>query len=473
VPEETEKRKPGRPRKVIPATNIVTEVFHEDGWDNMIIGLGQAQDRSQYTTYGNAVFLDDATLSQLYLGEGLASRIVNVVADDSTREWISLEDEYADEQITPDLERLNAEEALNTAVRWRRLYGGSLILIGALDGRSVDQPLAEDKIRAIEYLKVIDRTCVDITSSIYDTSLSSPTFGKILQYKVRYTVNREQYDMFIHYTRVIELKNDQIPTTSYSSVPDYTKYWGMSSLQPINSALRDLGGINTSIVNILYGYCSGTYKFKGLAQLLAAGGEEKLSKRLRALEMSTSVLNARVLDVDEQFTREYTSLASLPEIVDRFMLNLSGSTGIPVSRLYGKTPSGLNAQGGSEQDNRIYYDLIEADQRNKLMPAIRRLVGLIARTKKIAPEDISITFNSLYQMSEEEKAKVDYQIAQTAKIYHDINMALVEAGIRDGQEYAKELGYEDEYTEPVDDPPPPTTTMPMTGKTVPNVTNGK
>ncbi len=469
MPDEAIKRGRGRPRKIhtdtIPTPSPTPEAprglegtgaFHSDGWQNVIIGLGQVQDRSQYTQYGYATILTDDVLTQLYMGEGLASRIVNVIADDCTREWINIPDEKASELVMPELERLNAEEIFNTAIRWRRLYGGAIILVGAMDGRSVDQPLAEERIRSIEYLKVIDRTCIDISGSEFDYNPKSPTYGRIIKYKVRYTINNQTFDMMVHYTRVIEMKNDPIPATSLSAVPDYIKYWGMSSLQPINAALRDLGGINQSIVNILYSFCSGTYKFKGLAQLLAAGGEEKLSKRLQALEMSTSILNARVIDADESFSREYTSLASLPEIVDRFMLTLSGSTGIPVTRLYGKTPSGLNASSGSEHDNRVYYDLIEADQRNKVLPAIRWLVGLIARQLKYA-EPISIEFNSLYQLSAEEQAKVDKTNAEAKSIETNINERLIKLGIRDPEEYAKELGYEDEYTfiEPDPEPDPP------------------
>jgi phage-related protein (TIGR01555 family) len=104
------------------------------------------------------------------------------------------------------------------------------------------------------------------------------------------------------------------------------------------------------------------------------------------------------------------------------MLKLSGSTGIPVTRLFGRSPAGLNATGESDLTN--YYDLVEATQRNRLMPAIRRLVNLICAWKGIkkVPE---ITFNSLYQMSEEEKAKVDYTEAQTKQIY--VNMGALDA----------------------------------------------
>ena len=464
--EESEvKRGPGRPRKS-PATDVVTAfpaqhadaatpaVFREDGWENVILGLGSVQDRSKYTKYGTASFLDDVTLGQLYIGDGLASRIVNAVADDCTREWICLTEEEERDAILPDLERLNVEDAFNIAIRWRRLYGGSLILIGALDGRMVDQPLDETRIKSIEYLKVIDRTCVDLSGSVFDMEPKSPTFGKCLQYKVHYNINNHPIDMMIHYTRVIEFKNDAVPTSEYTTFPDYVHYWGMSSLQPVNEALRNLGGIDQSVVNILYGFCSGTYKFKNLAQLLAAGGEAALSKRIRALEMASSALNARILDSEEDYTKEFTSLAGLDQLIDRFMLLLTGSTGIPVTRLFGKSPSGLNASSASESDTRTYYDLIEADQRNREMAPLRRIIALLSRLRKLATP-AKFEFNSLYQLTEKEKADIEKLEAETLQIVTNVNLSLIEVGIRDPLEYAKELGYEDEYSEPEPEPVAP------------------
>ena len=97
--------------------------------------------------------------------------------------------------------------------------------------------------------------------------------------------------------------------------------------------------------------------------------------------MSKSVLNAVILDRDEMYDKQYTTLAGLPEVIDRFMLQLSGATGIPVTRLYGRSPAGLNATG--ESDLRNYYDLIEAAQRNRLMPPLRKLINIISEWQGI------------------------------------------------------------------------------------------
>jgi uncharacterized protein len=444
----TIKRPVGRPRKnPLPETRLDSaSVVRNDDWKNSLVGLAQTQDKSQYTSYNGATIIDDSTLLEMYLGDGLASRIIDIVADDMTREWIWIEGEAQRKPINNVLEALNAEEAFNTAIKWQRLYGGSLIIIGALDGRSIELPLYEKSIRNIEYLKVVDRTCVDIANSVFDLDPTSPTYGKILKYNVRYYIQNEMVDVFIHYTRVLEFRNDPVPVGKYNGLNQDIRYWGISSLQKINEAIRDLGGITQSIVNILYDFTFGVYKFEGLAQLLASDstGEAQsgLVKRLNAINSSRSIINAAVLDKEEEYTKQYTTLAGLPEMVDRFMLQLSGSTGIPVTRLYGRSPAGLNATG--ESDTRQFFDLIEAQQRNRLMPPIRKLVNLICAWKGIDPDSVEITFNSLYQLTEEEKAKISKTEAETEEIKIRTAQALVDAGC-DPQKVAKKYGYDDVF----------------------------
>lgn len=447
----TTKRPVGRPRKnPLPETRLdsaqETKVVRNDDWKNSMVGLAQTQDKSQYTRYNGANIIDDGTLLEMYLGDGLGSRIVDVVADDMTREWIYIDEEAQRKTIFNVLDTLNAEEAYNTAIKWQRLYGGSLIIIGAMDGRSIELPLYEKAIRNIEYLKVVDRTCIDLANSVFDTDPNSVTYGKVLKYNIRYQIQNTFVDILIHYTRVLEFHNDPIPIGKYTGLNQDLRYWGISSLQKINESIRDLGGISQSIVNILYDFTFGIYKFEGLAGLLSSDstGEAQsgLVKRLNAINASRSIINAAVLDKTEDYQKQYTTLAGLPEMVDRFMLQLSGSTGIPVTRLYGRSPAGLNATG--ESDLRNYYDLIEATQRNRLMPPLRKLINLICVWKKIDPDSITITFNSLYQLSEEEKSKIAKADAETEEIKIRTAMALIDAGC-DPQKVAKRFGYDDMF----------------------------
>ena len=63
------------------------------------------------------------------------------------------------------------------------------------------------------------------------------------------------------------------------------------------------------------------------------------------------------------------------------------------------------------------------------------------------PIEVEFEFNSLYQMSEIEKANLAKTEADTQAVLIDNNLKLCEAGVRSYEAYSKELGYGDEYTE--------------------------
>ena len=449
-----------KPKDIAPSTlpqpaPIAESSPRFDGWGNVFTGLGGVNDKTSYTKYGSSPIIDDDSLSLIYMGDGLGGRIVDVIADDMTREWIYLgedeEDDMSDsaQLIMEELQRLNAEEAFNLAIKWQRLYGGAIIIVGAMDGQGPDKPLRMQSIKNIEYLKVVDRTNIPITECVFDEEPTSPTFGHILYYKVNYYVGSKVIPMKIHYSRVIPFYNDPIPSKMRGYTDVNLRHWGMSSLQRIYEELRDLGAITQSTVNIMMEFIIGKYKIKHLAEMLASGQEQKVVQRLEVMNRSKSVINAVLLGEDEEYTRDYATLAGLPEVIDRFMLKLSGSTGIPVTRLFGRSPAGLNATG--ENDLRNYYDLIEANQRNKLLAPLRLLVSMVSAYKKIADVP-DVTFNSLYQLSTEEQAKVDKLDAETDKIKAETENVYVTMGAKDVLDVSKEHNWEPPEAEDFNDP---------------------
>lgn len=412
---------------------------HSDGWQNFFAGIGMSsRDKTIHTEYGSFTELDDETLTQIYMGDGLGSRIIDCVADDMTREWIYLFDETARETFEREIMRLGAETKFNEALRWQRLYGGSLIYLGAMDGGRPESPLNVAKIKSLEYLNVFAKTDISVGDSKWDTNPNSPTYGKIVQYMLRDHINGVTNSRLVHHTRVIPFFNDPIPPKLRVGLNADTRYWGRSSLQPIYEALRDLGGINQSVANILYEFIIGKYSFPYLNEMLAEGKESQLIRRIEIMNMSKSIINGILLGENETYTRDYATLAGLPEVIDRFMLALSGSTGIPVTRLFGRSPAGLNATG--ENDLRNYYDLIQAAQRNKLRYPLHQFMSALFKTT--TPPKFE--FNSLYQMTEKEKAEClqleSLAGLQKAQMYN----AYILDQVLSAEEVRKELGKEEE-----------------------------
>ena len=230
----------------------------------------------------------------------------------------------------------------------------------------------------------------------------------------------------IHASRVLEFKSDAVPSQIYSGVTPDVKYWGIPKLQSIYNTLSAHGSILQNISNILYEFNSGTYKLKNLGQLLAAGNEDLLMKRMRAIQAGTSTLNARILDTEEFFQRDFASLASLDQLIGVYMLQLCGVANIPMVRLFGKSPSGFSS---GEYDIKNYYDSVEVYQRTKLSPPMRYLFKMIALKNKLDP-DVDFEFNSLYQLNETEKAELAKTEAQTAQLIASTEQSYIDLGHR-------------------------------------------
>ena len=102
-------------------------------------------------------------LTTLYRESWLAKRIIDMPAEDMTRAWYSLTSSASPEELMA-LRRLESRHAIRSeitsAIRWARLYGGSLAVI-VIRGEEdlLDQPLREDSLYpgCFQGLLVVDR----------------------------------------------------------------------------------------------------------------------------------------------------------------------------------------------------------------------------------------------------------------------------------------------------------------------------
>jgi phage-related protein (TIGR01555 family) len=259
-------------------------------------------------------------------------------------------------------------------------------------------------------------------------------------------------DYMVHHSRVLEFKGVPLPTYTSIGVTQDAKYWGVSKLQSIYSKLSAYGSIMQNTQNILYEFNSSTLKLNGLSQLFQAGKEDLLIKRVQAIQAATSTLNVRILDKDETFQKDFTSLASLDQLIGVYMLQLCGVSNIPMVRLFGKSPSGFSS---GEYDIKNYYDSVEVYQRTRMAPPLRKFLAILGAKYKVSAV-IKFTFNSLYQLTEPEKIDISKKEAETEKLKAETAELYINLGIRDAFEIAKENGWEKEFVEvDVEETPPP------------------
>lgn len=96
---------------------------------------------------------------------------------------------------------------------------------------------------------------------------------------------------------------------------------------------------------------------------------------------------------------------------------MSGAADVPVTRMLGQSPKGMNSTG--ESDLRNYYDHVAAKQKVELTPNLARLDrALIRHALGAEPDDVWYTWRPLYQPSDKEKAEI---FAGKAKAIKDLS----------------------------------------------------
>lgn len=390
----------------------------KDGWYNATIGLGKRGfDKNVDTYFQGGLSFSDMELTSIYAENGIGSRIINRPAADSVRRWFSVPDD-PENKIINQLSAINAQDAIKKAQSWARLYGGAIIIMNTDDGRLLEEELIVNRVKEIKGLKVFSRPNIQFDYTSIDIDPESNTFEEPTQF----TITTRYGSMFkVHRSRCLIFKGYEIPNipnqlergTSNTS-EDW--YWGISELYRVYTNLRSLSSSIQGISSILQEFVVSLYKIKDLSQVILQGNLDVLYDRMDIIHTSKSNLNGVFLDADgEDYQRNSAQLSGVDKVLEMLVLMLSGASGIPITLLFGRSPSGLNASGDS--DIRLYYDDIASFQNGPLQHSISPLLeiaGLIAKIKNPV-----IEWNPLWEPSEKEKAEIRKVQADTDKIYID------------------------------------------------------
>lgn len=421
-------------------------VERKDGWLNLFTGLGTKADKTKSTRAVPTGFLADAEKEIIYADDGLGARIVDLLPEDMMKQgWhyvFENEKEGFDNYskiYNHVFKEIRANYKITQALKWARLYGGALILLGVYDGESLDQPLNLNKIKNFENLKIIPRNNVMYGTMEFQMNPELPHYGQVEYYPVTFYTGRQYQMQRVHYSRVIEIKGIEIPSSEASLIPMEFRYWGLSVFQRIQDRLKELGSSFSSLAKLLNELTIGKYKYKDLAQIMASDeGGELVQKRLQAMDLMKSVFHSVLLDTDESFERDTLSFGGVSDVMYQFMMMTSAATGYPMTKLFGISPGGLNSTG--DADMYQYYDMVKARQESDLLPILDRLIKIISEWQRI-PEP-EIVFNPLEQMTEKEQAELEEKKANTEYRKMETYQGYIDMGIM-SPEIVEELEFGD------------------------------
>lgn len=422
----------------------IKNIIKKDGWLNLFSGLGTRADKTKSTKAVPTGFLTDAEKEVIYADDGLGARIVDVLPDDMMKQGWHYKFENEKEGFEKyskiydsAFKEIRANDKINKALKWARLYGGCLILLGVFDGEKLDTPLNLNKIKSFENLKIIPRNNVLYGTMEWQMNPELPHYGQVEYYPVTFYTGRQYETVRVHHSRVIELHGIEIPSSEASIIPMEYRYWGISVLQRVQDRLKDLASSFGSLSQLFHEITIGKYKYKDLAEIMASeGGEKLVQNRLQAMDLMKSTFHSILMDVEESFERDTISFSGISDVLDQFMMMTSASTGYPMTKLFGISPGGLNSTGDSDMYQ--YYDMVRAKQQTELLPIIERLIHIISEWQRV-PEP-TVEFNPLEQMTEKEQAELEEKKANTEYRKMETYQGYIDMGIM-SPEIVEELEY--------------------------------
>ena len=186
-----------------------TSEVRADGWMNVLTGLGICgRDKKMNGRFVMTKIFDRAELDMMYRSDGLLRRIIDMFSEEMTRQGFEIEGD-TNGDITAQLKMMRANQHITNLIKWARLYGGAISIIGIDDGLPLDQPVDEPSIRSVQWLRTFDRYQAWSRDGTFESDLNSPNYG----FPNVYTVNdnRTGAIFYVHYTRVLRMDWNILP----------------------------------------------------------------------------------------------------------------------------------------------------------------------------------------------------------------------------------------------------------------------
>jgi phage-related protein (TIGR01555 family) len=237
-----------------------------DGWSNLLTGLGQTgRDKNKATTFCMDRRFGPSELDQIYRSDGMTRRVIDLVAEEMVRQGWDIENDPKG-MIQVKLDELKINSVMMDMLRWSRLYGGSLGVIGIADGRPLEEPVNMNAVNDVKWIHVFDRFSVSSADGRINDDMNSPNYGKPNAYLV--TDSRTGTSFVVHHSRTIRCDWNEL-TPRWVMDNDT---WGDPLMQTIYEELKNYSSAFANCGVIIHDFVNYVLKIPGLAGLLASDG---------------------------------------------------------------------------------------------------------------------------------------------------------------------------------------------------------
>ena len=345
-------------------------------------------------------------LNSLYRGNWVVQNIIGAIPEDTVKKWFRITTNAALEYIEK-FNKMQRQTKLRQSIiegmKWGRLYGGAvgLILIAGQEDQ-LESPLDLDTIipDSFKGLYIVDRWSGVYPDMELISDINDPDFGLPAYYEIRNESGVMTHR--VHHSRVVRFVGRQLPF--WERIVEM--HWGQSEIESIYDEIVRRDNVAANIASLTFRANISVYEMDNLDQLFAVGGTQaqmRFWNMIQSQSVLESNLGVKMVNKGDNVKQLQYSFAGLADVYEQVMMDVAGASRIPVTKLFGRSPSGLNATGESDLQN--YYDYIEERRETDFRPIIERLLPIMALSAwGEIPDDLDFTFEAVRTASDEEKA---------------------------------------------------------------------
>lgn len=399
---------------------VVVRAPTSDSFQNLAADFGIGTDNvTSASTYGfNPITRNRTLLEWMHRGSWLAGVAIDVVGDDATRAGIDITSQIDPddvEEIQRGLVESGVWRSCNDVFRWSRLYGGAIGAI-LIDGQRPETPLDVDTVGENGFRGIVPMDRWMVNPSVNDlVTEPGPSFGLPSFYEV--VAARPQLPIAtgtrFHHSRCIRMEGVRLPFWQRVS----ENFWGMSVFERLYDRMVAFDSATQGAAQLVYKAYIRTYKLEGFREAVANGGDQLagIVEMVHSMRRFQGVEGITLLDKNDEFEGNEgggRGMAGLADVLMAFGQQLSGALQVPLVRLFGQSPAGLNSSG--ESDLRTYYDGIKQKQEADLRIPMSRIIRAVAASRGIQlDEGFGFQFRPLWQLTEEQRGGVSGAVTQT------------------------------------------------------------
>lgn len=411
-----------------------------DAFSNPLFRLGYgSQSPIEATEYPLTRMTDNyALLNSLYRDNWVVQNVVGLMVDDMLREWYKLKG-----NVTPEMQdaldrverQTRTRARINEGMRWGRLYGGAAGLILIKGQEDLSKPLDLDMVfpGSFQGLYILDRW-QGVTPNmevVFEGGDPVPESYSITDAR-GYTVTN------VHHSRLIRFTGRDLPFLEKVA----EMYWGESEVEALYKDVMAHDNVSANMAALTFQANINTMEVKGLEQLFSIGSSQA-QRRFWNVMQAQSVLRSnfgtQLVEEGNKITNTQYTFTGLQEVYESMCLNLCGASHYPMTKLFGRSPSGLNATGESDLKN--YYDYVDSQREAKVRPVLQKLLPVLAMSAwGFVPDDLDFTFPPLWTPTATETAEIALKKAQAIRDTFQAGLFQADTAMKELKKLEEETG---------------------------------